>query len=61
MNEFELIEKYFNWGCGHAVDLSVGDDCAIIEVSPNTQMVTSVDTLIAGVHFNQFNKTTMRS
>ena len=51
MNEFELIEKYFNWGRGHAVDLSVGDDCAIIKVNPNTQMVTSVDTLIAGVHF----------
>jgi thiamine-monophosphate kinase len=29
----------------------VGDDCAIIEVNPNIQMVTSVDTLIAGVHF----------
>ncbi len=53
MNEFELIERYFNWVSYHSVDLSVGDDCAIIDINPNAQIVTSVDTLIEGVHFSQ--------
>ncbi len=53
MNEFELIERYFNWVSYHSVDLSVGDDCAIIDTNSNTQIVTSVDTLIEGVHFSQ--------
>jgi thiamine-monophosphate kinase len=51
MNEFKLIERYFNWACYHSVSLGVGDDCAIIDATPNTQIVTSVDTLIEGVHF----------
>lgn len=51
MNEFKLIERYFNWGYYHSVNLGVGDDCAIIDTTPNTQIVTSVDTLIEGVHF----------
>ena len=51
MNEFKLIERYFNWACYHSVSLGVGDDCAIIDATPNTQTVTSVDTLIEGVHF----------
>ena len=45
MNEFELIERYFNWAYYHSVSLGVGDDCAIIDATPNTQTVTSVDTL----------------
>lgn len=51
MNEFKLIERYFNWTNHHTVSLGVGDDCAIIDTTPNTQTVTSVDTLIEGVHF----------
>ena len=51
MNEFKLIERYFNWAYYHSVSLGVGDDCAIIDATPNTQIVTSVDTLIEGVHF----------
>ena len=53
MNEFELIERYFHWASHHSVDLSVGDDCAIIDTDPNVQIVTSVDTLIEGVHFSK--------
>lgn len=45
MNEFDLIAKYFDW------DADIGDDCAIINPTPDTQLVTSVDTLIQGVHF----------
>ena len=51
MNEFELIDKYFNWGSQHSDDLAVGDDCALINIHADTQIATSVDTLIEGVHF----------
>ncbi|RUA06383.1 MAG: thiamine-phosphate kinase [Gammaproteobacteria bacterium] len=45
MTEFELIERYFDWGEG------IGDDCALIEVDAHQQLVATVDTLIEGVHF----------
>ncbi|KAA0438792.1 MAG: thiamine-phosphate kinase, partial [Candidatus Thioglobus sp.] len=45
MNEFEIINKYFDWGAG------IGDDCALIDGKKNHKFATSVDTLIAGVHF----------
>ncbi|HIM58445.1 MAG TPA: thiamine-phosphate kinase [Gammaproteobacteria bacterium] len=53
MNEFDLIEKYFNWKNPGSDTFGVGDDCAIINTTANTQIVTSVDTLIAGVHFSK--------
>ncbi|SMN01862.1 Thiamine-monophosphate kinase [uncultured Candidatus Thioglobus sp.] len=50
MNEFDLIEKYFNWYSG--LDASgVGDDCAIVSVGTKQHIATTVDTLIEGVHF----------
>ncbi len=53
MNEFELIKTYFDWQVDtQFINLAVGDDCAIINPNPNTQIVTSVDTLVAGVHFS---------
>ena len=51
MNEFDLIEKYFNWQNSNSDILSVGDDCALINTKPNHRLATSVDTLISGVHF----------
>ncbi|SMN16410.1 Thiamine-monophosphate kinase [uncultured Candidatus Thioglobus sp.] len=45
MNEFDLIEKYFDWGQG------IGDDCALVAVNSHQQLATTVDTLIEGVHF----------
>ncbi|NYT52310.1 MAG: thiamine-phosphate kinase [Candidatus Vesicomyosocius endoextente] len=51
MNEFSLIETYFNWGGSSLSNLGIGDDCAVINIDPNYQLVTSVDTLIEGVHF----------
>ncbi|BAF61510.1 thiamine-phosphate kinase [Candidatus Vesicomyidisocius calyptogenae] len=51
MNEFSLIETYFNWGSSSLANLGIGDDCAVINIDPNYQLVTSVDTLIEGVHF----------
>lgn len=43
MNEFDLIQKYFGWG------VDIGDDCAIISLPEKG--ITSIDTLIQGVHF----------
>lgn len=51
MNEFSLIENYFNWDNLDLNALGVGDDCALISIEDNYQLATSVDTLIEGVHF----------
>jgi thiamine-monophosphate kinase len=52
-NEFSLIEEFFsNTGKSpFPVELSQGDDAAIIDVPVGKQLVMSVDTLISGVHF----------
>jgi thiamine-monophosphate kinase len=49
-SEFELIEKYFTRPAARAV-LGVGDDCALIEVSPGCELALSTDMLVAGTHF----------
>lgn len=50
--EFDLIYRYFSsLGAGQAVDLSVGDDCAILRLATGERLATSVDTVVAGVHF----------
>jgi len=51
-SEFTLIYRYFSaLGRGEAVDLSVGDDCAILCLAPGERLATSVDTMVEGVHF----------
>lgn len=45
MDEFALINQYFDWGQG------IGDDCAVLSFDSNNQLATTVDTLIEGVHF----------
>lgn len=53
-DEFSLISRYFSaFGAGPAVALGVGDDCAILELEPGERLATSVDTVVAGVHFLQ--------
>lgn len=55
MGEFELIRTLFRplaeatWQDG--VVLGPGDDCAIQRVPPGHELVFSIDTLVAGVHF----------
>ncbi len=52
-SEFSLIERYFR-GTGvrqQSTILSQGDDAAVVEIPAGYQMVMSIDTLIAGVHF----------
>ena len=48
--EFDLIAKYFTRPAKHAV-LGVGDDCALIQVSPGCELAISTDTLVSGTHF----------
>ena len=52
MNEFELINRYFNWSLSDpSIELGVGDDAALFEIDADCQLVTSTDTLSEGVHF----------
>jgi thiamine-monophosphate kinase len=51
--EFKLIADYFTHGFPQRpeVALSVGDDAAVCHVPEGMQLVITVDTLVAGVHF----------
>lgn len=55
MGEFELIQHYFkNAPCAvltEAISLGIGDDCALIKPSSNTEIAISTDTLVADIHF----------
>ena len=51
-SEFELIQKYFQSSdLPDDVTLGVGDDAALLNMPEGHQLVVTVDTLIAGVHF----------
>jgi thiamine-monophosphate kinase len=53
MGEFELIERYFQraGSLSAAVDLGIGDDCALLAPSPGMQLAISSDMLVEGRHF----------
>lgn len=57
MDEFSLIKKYFHnqenqsFAKEKGIILGIGDDAAVFESSPDHYIVSSMDTLIAGVHF----------
>jgi len=50
MGEFELIARYFTRPTARAV-LGVGDDCALLQPAPGTQLAISSDMLVEGRHF----------
>lgn len=51
-NEFDIIKKYFTFeALRDDVVLAGGDDCAIVSVPENKQLLLTTDTLISGVHF----------
>jgi thiamine-monophosphate kinase len=50
MGEFDLIARYFTRPTAHAV-LGVGDDCALLQPAPGTQLAISSDMLVEGRHF----------
>jgi thiamine-monophosphate kinase len=53
LSEFDLIHDHFaRLGSRRSdVSLGVGDDCALLRVSQETELAVSVDTLVSGVHF----------
>ncbi len=50
MGEFELIARYFTRPAARAA-LGVGDDCALLQPAPGTQLAISCDMLVEGRHF----------
>ena len=53
ISEFALIERYFRH-CGvkrSDVRVGIGDDAALLESPPDAELVATIDTLVAGVHF----------
>jgi len=50
MGEFDLIERYFKRPATHAA-LGIGDDCALLNPAPGTQLAISCDMLVEGRHF----------
>ena len=54
MNEFEIIEHYFKpklLDNQQGLELGIGDDAAVIDISQDEELVVSIDTLVQGVHF----------
>jgi len=52
MSEFSLIREHFLWQPQpESVRVSVGDDAAVLTLPANKELVVSVDTSNAGVHF----------
>jgi thiamine-monophosphate kinase len=50
MTEFELIRRYFTHPA-RGVTLGVGDDAALLKLSPRHELVVSADMLVEGRHF----------
>ena len=50
MGEFDLIARYFTRRPQRAL-LGVGDDCALLQPRPGTQLAISCDMLVEGRHF----------
>jgi len=53
ITEFNLIEKYFYQRKEQRKDvaLGIGDDCALLNVSPGQQLAVTVDTMVENIHF----------
>lgn len=52
VSEFDLIRDYFQWDQPpDSVRVGVGDDAAILRVPAGSELVVSVDTFNAGIHF----------
>ncbi|WP_304985414.1 thiamine-phosphate kinase [Coxiella-like endosymbiont] len=52
LSEFSIIDTYFRQSKSKRVITGIGDDAAVIEILPNTQIVTSIDTLVKDIHFS---------
>lgn len=58
LSEFELIRRYFDKAAraggrpAPGVGLGIGDDCALLRVSPGMELAVSTDMLVEGRHFS---------
>lgn len=53
-SEFDIIDRYFSFAEQRSdVELSGGDDCAILTPPSDRRLLITTDTLISGVHFPQ--------
>lgn len=50
MSEFDLIQRYFTRATPGA-ELGVGDDAALLRISPGMELAVSTDMLVSGTHF----------
>ena len=51
-SEFDIIRRYFlSEQSRDDVELGIGDDCALLVPPSGMQLATTVDSLVAGVHF----------
>jgi thiamine-monophosphate kinase len=48
-SEFDIIRRYFTRK--NSVPLGIGDDAALIDITPGHQLVVSTDMLVSGRHF----------
>jgi thiamine-monophosphate kinase len=56
LGEFELIRRFFQRRdavrpAGSGVILGIGDDAAVLALPPETELIATVDTIVAGRHF----------
>lgn len=52
LNEFELIDKYFNKKIkSPTILIGIGDDCAVLKPPAGVNLAVTTDTLVSGVHF----------
>ena len=52
VSEFDIIDQYFKPKLSRSdVTVGVGDDCAVLDVPAGSQLVSTIDTLISGIHF----------
>ncbi|MFT5574844.1 MAG: thiamine-monophosphate kinase [Bermanella sp.] len=52
LSEFDLIRRYFApFKTSASVVTGIGDDCAVLSLSPGYELCTSIDTLVEDVHF----------
>lgn len=49
-SEFDIIRRYFKRAASNAV-LGIGDDAALIDITPGNELAISTDTLVCGKHF----------
>lgn len=53
LSEFSLIKQFFvkKWKEDANIICGMGDDAAVVQLSAKHRLVTSVDTLVSGIHF----------